>query len=341
MTIKTVKCTSPSNIAFVKYWGKYGRQLPMNPSISMTLKNCHTVCEVTYQIDDKNPGLKSFQFENEENSAFSERIEKFLESISDIYPLVNSLSLEVKTSNSFPHSAGIASSASAMSALCFCLAQIESEVNGESDKILEKASFMSRLASGSACRSIYPDYASWGEYTSCSHSSNEYASLFTEFHESFKKVKDTILIVSSETKGVSSSLGHTLMNGHPFKDSRKEQALENMRVITNAMKLGDWDTFGEILENEALTLHALMMTSNPSFILLKPESLSIIDKIRSFRKKTKTPLYFTIDAGPNMHLIYPEAVHKDVMNFIESDLKEHCENGKYIEDEIGVGSVLL
>ena len=340
--MKKIKCISPSNIAFVKYWGKHGRQLPMNASISMTLKNCHTVCEINYSIDKENPGLKSFKFEGEENEGFKKRIDKFLESISDVYPLVNSLSFEVSTSNSFPHSAGIASSASAMSALCFSLAKIEEDM-GEvsSDKVIEKASFLSRLASGSACRSVYPNYASWGEYQSDENSSDDYASLFTDFHESFQSVKDTILIVSSETKAVSSSLGHQMMNGHPFKEARKEQALENMRVITNAMKAGDWETFGEVLENEALTLHALMMTSDPSFILLKPNSLNIIEKIREFRKETGTPLYFTIDAGPNMHLIYPANVSDTVLTFINSKLKQFCEDGRVIEDEIGQGSVIV
>lgn len=329
----TVRFTSPSNIALVKYWGKFGRQFPMNPSISMTLNNCYTDCAITYsEVSENNAGVNSFEFEGEQNEKFKARIEKFLSSIKDKMPMLNSLSLDIKTSNSFPHSAGIASSASAMSALCMCLAAIAENTG------TKYASELSRLASGSACRSVFPHYAIWGESKDFD-STNYFAVPYADFNESFSSVHDAICIVSSAEKEVSSSVGHDLMNDHPFIEARIDQANDNLKKILAAMKIGDWKSFGLILENEALTLHALMMTSNPSFILLKGRSLEIIEAIRKFRNDTDLPIYFTIDAGPNIHILYPDSIKLEAVMFLEEKIKPLCENGKIIHDTIGLGPV--
>jgi len=84
-------------------------------------------------------------------------------------------------------------------------------------------------------------------------------------------------------------------------------------------------------------LHAMMMTSNPSFLLLKPNSLELISRIRNFREKSKIPVSFTIDAGPNIHLLYFQENKLDVKAFVERELLAFCENGKWIDDRIGSG----
>ena len=107
------------------------------------------------------------------------------------------------------------------------------------------------------------------------------------------------------------------------------------------MKNGDLATFGQIAEEEALTLHALMMTSNPSYVLLQPNSLKLIELIRTYRNDTKLPVYFTIDAGPNIHLLYPHEFETQIQAFIKSDLSNFCEKGKVIEDKVGHGATLI
>jgi diphosphomevalonate decarboxylase len=99
--------------------------------------------------------------------------------------------------------------------------------------------------------------------------------------------------------------------------------------------------FIEIVEEEALSLHALMMTSRPSYILLKPESLLLIEKIREFREKTQIPACFTIDAGPNIHLLYPSKDALAVKVWIEKDLLSAMPELKWIHDEVGMGPVKL
>jgi diphosphomevalonate decarboxylase len=335
-----VSWQSPSNIAFVKYWGKRDRQYPMNPSLSMTLNNSHTTMEVEFSILDKAQDtiIQNFQLEGIEKPKFQQRLEKFLQSITDVAPFVANLNLNIKSSNSFPHSAGIASSASALSALALCLASIEQAMIGAEEIDWQKASLLARLGSGSACRSVYGNYVLWGKDDEL-ESVDDYAVTFNA-HEKFDDLQDAILIVDSEPKKVSSSIGHGKMNNNPFADARFQQAKDHYRQLAKAMRSGDWDTFGEILELEALTLHAMMMSSSPSFVLLKPNSLSIIEKIREFRESTKIPVYFTIDAGPNIHMIYP-GKDKTQISVLLENLKTLCENDRIIHDCIGKGPVLL
>jgi diphosphomevalonate decarboxylase len=103
------------------------------------------------------------------------------------------------------------------------------------------------------------------------------------------------------------------------------------------MKAGDLETFGKIAEDEALTLHALMMCSNPSYMLMRPGSVSIIEKVRQYRAETGNPVYFSLDAGPNIHLLYPGNIVHEVRAFIDDQLLEHCENQYVQQDWVGEG----
>ena len=172
-----------------------------------------------------------------------------------------------------------------MSAFVMCLLDIESKLVGPSTGSgsldLCKASYFSRLASGSAARSVFPKMALWGTTNYFKGSSDEYAvSLENDIHPVFTTYHDSILIVSGETKSVSSRAGHALMEGNPYAPARYAQANENIKNLLKALKGGDLDTFINITESEALQLHALMMCSNPSYILMKPNTLRIIEIIR-------------------------------------------------------------
>lgn len=326
---------SPSNIALVKYWGKRGKQLPQNPSISFTLSECRSETFVTFEKADRF-GFRFF-FEGKENPAFGAKIEKFLLDNQMFFPFINQLHLMVESCNTFPHSSGIASSASSMSAFVMCLLDIENQIVSQQFDF-QKASYFSRLASGSAARSVYPKMALWGATDYYKGSSDEYAvSLENDIHSVFKTYRDSILIVSGETKSVSSRAGHGLMEGNPYALARYARANENIKNLLVALKSGDLDTFINITESEALQLHALMMCSNPSFILMKPNTLCIIEAVRNFRNETQIPLCFTLDAGPNVHLLYPESEAEKVENFIKSELITYCNQGRWIADHVGDG----
>lgn len=343
---KKVSWRSPSNIALVKYWGKHGQQLPSNPSVSFTLDKCYseTSLSIGEKEDKKNKGLElKFYFDNKENIAFRIKILNYFESISADFPFLQRYALTIHSTNSFPHSSGIASSASAMSALALCLCDMDKQLKkgnlkADKNRFLKKASTFARLGSGSAARSVYPLAAVWGITDGVKSSSDEYAIPFgDELHRTFRKYQDAILISSSAEKKVSSRVGHALMKTNPFAKARYKQARQNMVNLIAALRNGDLEKFGAITEEEALTLHALMMCSKPGYLLMNPATIAMINRIRSFRESSKLPLYFTLDAGPNVHLLYPENIRSKVIPFIQSELSEFCENGRIIWDQTGKG----
>lgn len=319
---------SPSNIAIVKYWGKHETQLPNNPSISFTLSNCFTETKITYS-ENESMSLE-FYFEGKENPAFKAKIEKYLNENRRYFSFLNNLDLKIESYNSFPHSSGIASSASSMSALIMCLLEIKYK---DAKIDLREASYLSRLASGSAARSVYPTMTLWGKTPSLPESSDEYAIPIGEMiNPVFKTYHDSILIVSSKEKSVSSRAGHSLMDNHPMAESRYATARKNTEDLLTILKQGDLEGFIRITESEANQLHDLMSTSTPSYTLKEPNTIRIIDEILNFRKDTGLPVCYTLDAGPNVHLLYPDSCSKEVHTFIEETLKNYCFDNKYIDD---------
>ncbi len=329
---------SPSNIAFIKYWGKKGIQLPANPSLSMTLSK-----SVTRTIVKAVKGPEPFDIRTVNGATdhpFLPRMRELLVWLKNFFPLLGGYSFEVETGNSFPVSAGIASSASGMSAFALCLLDLAQMIAGretEQDEFLRMASFVSRMGSGSASRSVYGGFALWGETPLLPHSSDEWAvKLHSGIHAGFRGLQDAILIVSALPKQVSSSEGHVLMDSHPFAGSRYTQAGINLKECLDAMHTGDFEKFAGVCENEALSLHSLLMTSANSNILILPASLQIMNRIRIERKKG-LPLCFSLDAGPNVHLLYPMDYSDRVSDFIRDELLQFCSNGYYIPDQYGQG----
>ncbi|HKJ41913.1 MAG TPA: diphosphomevalonate decarboxylase [Sunxiuqinia sp.] len=332
----------PSNIAMVKYWGKKPAQLPMNPSLSFSLKKARTTTTVELQTAPKR--TVEFLFEGQP-SPFVKRIENYLSTMSIEHNWLNNFSFNIESSNTFPHSAGIASSASAFGALALCLNDIKQQVLSRQfteTQFLQKASRWARMGSGSACRSIYPGFALWGRMNGFPNSTDCNAIAVDEqFHSDYYLFHDAVLMVDSGTKQVSSSAGHNLMNSHPFKDARIAQASMDLQELIKAMKAGDHTRFFELVEREALSLHAMMMTSDPSYLLLHPNSLKVVKKIQAFRQQTGLAVGFTIDAGPNIHLLYFGYDKSKVHAFIETELMDLLEDGKWLDDRIGDGPIKL
>ena len=336
MNETSVSAVSPSNIAIVKYWGKHGNQLPNNPSISFTLSRCHTETHIKFSQNATENYTMRFLFEGKESPKFQEKIEKYLVDNQQYFEFLKGLDLEIESSNSFPHSSGIASSAASMSALVLCLLKIEKIVNQDVTPLdMRKASFLSRLASGSAARSVFPIMSLWGETPSVPESSDDYAvPLENMVHPVFKSYHDSILIVSNKEKSVSSRVGHSLMNGHPLAEQRYATARANTERLLKVLNDGDLDEFIKIAEAEALQLHEMMATSTPPYKLMEPNTLKIIDLVREFRQDTKIPTCFTLDAGPNVHLLYPDACDKQVKEFVKTNLIQYCHDNQCIDDVV-------
>ena len=351
----TFHWSAPSNIALVKYWGKkenhpsskseLAKQIPANPSISFTLNNCKTITKLAFSKKENN-GVFSFDllFEGKPKEDFKPKIQKFFERIEMYCPYLKDYHFTIDTENTFPHSSGIASSASGMAAISMNIMSLEKALNPTMtyDFFFQKASFLARLGSGSACRSIKGTVVVWGEHAEINGSSDLFGVAFpSQLHKNFINYQDTILLVDKGEKQVSSTVGHDLMHNHPFAEHRFAQAHHNLSTIKSILETGDLDHFIKIVESEALTLHAMMMTSLPYFILMKPNTLEIINKIWKFRNDTKIPVCFTLDAGANVHVLYPENVRDSVLQFIKDELVGYCQNGNYICDTIGNGSQLI
>ncbi len=348
--------SSPSNIALVKYWGKKEHQIPANPSISFTLDACKTTTTIKFKKKIKLNNSFSFDIylDGDKKDHFKPKIETFFKRIEQFLPFLKDYHFVIETSNTFPHSSGIASSASGMSALALCLMSIEKQLiesdvtlsaverSFDDNYFIRKSSFLARLGSGSACRSLEGDLVVWGQHFEITGSSNLYGIKYPfEVHDNFRNYHDTILLVDKGEKQVSSTVGHDLMHNHPFALQRFEQANNNLSKIIDVLKTGNLKTFIEIIENEALMLHAMMMTSVPYFILMKPNTLEIINKIWKFRQQTGLHISFTLDAGANVHVLYPAKESKQIYEFINSELVAYCQNGHYICDRIGFGAKQL
>ncbi|OPC00211.1 diphosphomevalonate decarboxylase [Elizabethkingia ursingii] len=334
---QTVTESCPSNIALIKYWGKYENQIPANPSISYTLNHCRTNTTMEFSAGE-GFSVQTFLAGNEEQK-FAEKIEKYFKNIEQYLPWILKGKYVIRTENTFPHSSGIASSASGFGAIAKCLMQLDVAFSGSiSEEVsLEKASFLARLGSGSACRSLYNGLVVWGNTKEVEGSSDLYAVQYPndEIHPVFKNFNDWVLLIHEGEKSVSSTVGHGLMKTNPYAERRFQEAHENFATLKDILKTGDLEGFIKLTEHEALTLHAMMMMSDPAFILMKTGTLEVINKIWEFRRITGLPLFFTLDAGANVHLLFPNDIESDKIKiFIKQELLPFTQNGGVVKDEM-------
>ncbi|MBE2274250.1 MAG: diphosphomevalonate decarboxylase [Flavobacteriales bacterium] len=334
---QTVSASCPSNIALIKYWGKYENQIPANPSISYTLNHCKTNTSMEFFADELF-SVQTYLAGNEEKK-FAEKIEKYFKNIEDFLPWILKGKYIIRTENTFPHSSGIASSASGFGAIAKCLMDLDEQFSGKiaDDLKAKKESFLARLGSGSACRSLYNGLVVWGKTDEVEGSSDLYAVQYPneEIHPIFKNFNDWVLLIHEGEKSVSSTVGHGLMKTNPYAERRFQEAHENFTILKEILKTGDLQNFIKLVEHEALTLHAMMMMSEPAFILMKTGTLEVINKIWNFRKETGLALFFTLDAGANVHLLFPEDSDSDkIKEFIVKELLQHTQNNGVVKDEM-------
>lgn len=345
---ETVSESCPSNIALIKYWGKYENQIPANPSISYTLNHCKTNTTMEFLAGEEF-SVQTFLSGNEEKK-FAEKIEKYFRNIEKYLPWILQGKYIIHTENTFPHSSGIASSASGFGAIAKCLMTLDSRFkiqdsrlayqqpstdNHQSTIINQKASFLARLGSGSACRSLYNGLVVWGETKEVSGSSDLFAVPYNneEIHPIFKNFNDWVLLIHEGQKSVSSTVGHGLMKTNPYAERRFQEAHENFAKLKTILSSGDLEGFIKLVEHEALTLHAMMMMSEPAFILMKTATLEVINKIWDFRRITGLPLFFTLDAGANVHLLFPNDIENEkITDFIKTELLPLTQKGGVVKD---------
>ncbi|OGK14282.1 diphosphomevalonate decarboxylase [Candidatus Roizmanbacteria bacterium RIFCSPHIGHO2_02_FULL_37_15] len=315
---------APSNIAFIKYWGKKNERLrlPSNGSISVNLNNLFTTTTVEFSrglIKDEVVYNNELIFEGRTYG----RVTAHLDRIRKLAKI--DFNAKTVTKTNFPSSAGLASSASGYAA--FTVAASTAAGLELSEKEL---SVLARLASGSACRSIPNGYVEWLE-----GSSNESSYALSIFPPNYWKISVVVVIVGREKKLISSTQGHRIVEESPFFLSRLNTITKKLVNLKKFIKVRNFSAFGQLVEKEALELHALTLTSDPPIIYWEPETVRIMKLIHSWRKN-QLEAYFTIDAGPNLFLI----TEKKNLNKLLGELKANRVSD-FIVNEPSIGTRLI
>jgi len=281
---------SPANIAFIKYWGKKDPLLniPFNNSISMNLSNCLTTTTVEFN-SNLSDDLISVD-EKEISDSKKDRVTGLLDLVRKRSGI--DLKAKVVSRNNFPQRAGIASSASGFSALAL------SASNALGLNLTKKElSILARRGSGSACRSMIDGYCEW---KTGDGDNSSYAAQMAK--PDYWHLADVVAITNKEEKKIGSTEGHELAATSPYFRRRLTRLPQKIKRIKEAFFAKDFLAFGKLLEEEAVDLHLMAMSSTPPVFYWNQGTMEIIHAVQKWRKNG-LPVYFTIDAGPNVHLI--------------------------------------
>lgn len=280
---------APANIAFIKYWGRKDAKLrlPYNASISMNLSACTTTTTVKFS-DAFEKDMVTEGFDEKRIIAHIDRLRK----LAGVQ-----LRAKISTKNSFPKSAGIASSASGFAALTVAATAALGL------KLSEKElTALARLGSGSASRSIPDGFVKWdGEYA---------RSLYPP---DYWDIRDIIVIVQNTAKDVPTSIGHETVQTSPFFNKRLEALPGRIQRLERALQEKNFQAFGEVIEEECLDMHHVMQTQDPPLYYWNISTDQIIKMVKS----SGLPVYFTVDAGPNVHFICEAKVEQKLIELLK------------------------
>lgn len=289
-----------ANLAFVKYWGKRDAALniPLNNSISMNLSAAQTITTVTFDPDLVKDRILVEGIEADER--FGSRVCKHLDRLRVVAGVETKA--RVETRNTFPASTGFASSASGFAALTLA---VTSALDLELPE--RELSILARQGSGSACRSIPGGFVEW---RAGQHNDDSYA--FQLAPADHWDIVDVAVLVTGEAKQVSSSAGHQLALNSPFWQARTALLDERLRAVRTAIMARDFHTFGREIEAEAMSMHAIMLTSahqqgaawQSGIYYWTPDTLKLLVAVQRWRVEG-LDVYFTLDAGPTVHLMCP------------------------------------
>lgn len=290
-----VTAEAGANIAFIKYWGNRGRgkNLPLNPSVSMTLASCVTRTTVAVcpnaEVDEI---LLGGRVPDEESVR---RITEFLDVVRERAGIQERV--RVASENTFPAGCGIASSASGFAALALAAS---SAYGLRLDK--KELSRIARLGSGSAARSVMGGFVELHDGDTHETACAEQIAPATAWPE----LRDLIVVVSQDKKKVSSAEGHRLVHTSEMLSGRLQAVALRAEQVRQAVHNRDLTALGEAAEADALSMHAVMMTSKPPLLYWSPQTLDAIRCVWDIRREG-VGAWFTIDAGPNVHIITLEA----------------------------------
>lgn len=287
---------APANIALIKYMGKKDSttNLPDNPSLSYTLNNLQTNVMLESIAGKKDcwqpliiPGKADFSL----SSAAQARYLNHLMVIKNFFSYEGAFL--VKSSNNFPQGTGLASSASSFAALTRCAVRAITELKQLEPLSDYDQAELSRLGSGSSCRSFFSPWAIWDERGARLINLPAYPELHHQ-----------VVVISHEEKTVSSSEAHRRVLTSPLYPTRAQRATHNLEALLHALNDQNWKQAYQITWQEFHDMHQLFKTAAHPFSYIKAESKTLLGIIQNFWHENQDGPLVTMDAGPNIHLLY-------------------------------------
>ena len=292
MPTHTATAQAFPNIAFIKYWGNRDQhlRLPANGSISMNLDSLLTRTQVTWH-ERRGTGEDTLTINGGKvTGAGLERVSTFLDEVRRLADM--KAAAEVVSENNFPAGAGIASSASAFAALALAATKAAGLDLSEA-----KLSRLARRGSGSACRTIPGGFVEW--QAGAGDEDSFARSIAPPEHW---PLADCVAVVSAEHKTTGSTQGHALADTSPLQAGRVTDAPRRLDICQRAILERDFNALAEIVELDSNLMHAVMMTSTPPLFYWQESTLSVMRLVHAWRLGG-LPVCYSIDAGPNVHVI--------------------------------------
>ncbi|PJD92506.1 MAG: diphosphomevalonate decarboxylase [Legionella sp.] len=286
---------APANIALIKYMGKKNKEtnLPANPSLSFTLDNLKS--NVTLEAS---PGKQDFweplEIPGIDHFALSDSAQqRFLNHLAFLKAQFSyEKGFIVRSNNTFPLSTGLASSASSFAALTKCAVLALSELTNQPLPSVEEMARLSRHGSGSSCRSFFSPWALWDNES------------VTAIELPYMNLLHEVIIVSHDIKSISSSKAHELIKTSPLYNKRPERATHNLEALLSAFREKQWAKAYDICWREFHDMHALFTSCEQPFTYMTQQTLDLLDQLQAVWQRNGDGPIVTMDAGPNIHLLY-------------------------------------
>jgi diphosphomevalonate decarboxylase len=314
----TATAVAPANIAFIKYWGiqDAARTLPYNGSISMNMDACLTTTTVDFAPDLPADEVTLELYGKAPERAGGGPLDRVVKHLDRLRALAGvPWRARVASANNFPSDAGIASSAAAFAALTLAgAAALGLDLDERQLSLLAR-----RSGSGSACRSIPTGYVEWrvpdGSFDAAKWDEESFAvSLAPPEHWA---LADIVAVVDAGAKKIGSAENHRLTATSAFFPARLAELPARLAEVRTAIAARDLERLGEAVEADAVSMHVVCMTARPPSFYWNPGTLEVIHAVRAWRAEGLQS-YFTIDAGPNVHVVCAAADRAEVERRLEA-----------------------
>jgi diphosphomevalonate decarboxylase len=287
--------SAPANIALIKYMGKTDTRnnIPTNASLSYTLDHLRSFVEIEVYsgFEDRwEPLLNETNSSLQLDKAGQVRYLKHLAQLKQYFGFAGHFI--IRSTNNFPHNAGIASSASSFAALTICACQALCELTHKPLPYLSEQARLSAQGSGSSCRSFFQPWALWQE------------DKVIGLDLPYSKLLHQVIIVEKQAKAVSSSEAHQRVASSLLFEGRAKRAETRLANLLNSLKNQNWQSSFEIMWQEFWDMHALFETANPPFGYLTADTLTVLAYVKNLWQQHNDGPLVTIDAGPNVHLLF-------------------------------------